>query len=143
MKAKMTVKEFQELHGLKNPAEANGIINFLVSQGHAVHVENRRTTSGRGKPAKVYEISQEVTLKLFEVSDIEEITEARDEQDQQIAIEKAQKAAEKKEVETSVSTSDSKVIQSETSNVDDIIDPNEINLDEINLNDHVEFEEMD
>lgn len=141
MKAKMTVKEFQELHGLKNPAEANGIINFLVSQGHAVHVENRRTTSGRGKPAKVYEISQEVTLKLFEVSDVEDINEARDEQDQQIAAEKAQKEAAK-----AAASAAAKVVPSETVNVDDEedIDPNEIDLDELNLeNDHLPFEEMD
>jgi len=67
---KVTVSDFCKIQGLKSQVEANSIINMLRSQGVAIEVGLKRRADGRGKPAKIYEIPQTVTLTLFKDSDM-------------------------------------------------------------------------
>jgi hypothetical protein len=69
-KMRVTVSEFREIQGLKSQVEANSVINLLKAQGVAIEVGKKRRTDGRGKPATIYEIPQEVLLTLFKDSDI-------------------------------------------------------------------------
>ena len=66
----VTVAEFKEIHNFNSQVEANSIINFLKLKGLATEVGKKKRKSGRGKPAIIYEIPQEVTLTLFENSDV-------------------------------------------------------------------------
>jgi hypothetical protein len=75
-KIRVTVAEFREIQGLKSQVDANSVMNLLKSQGVAVEVGKKRRTDGRGKPATIYEIPQEVTLKLFEDSDMPKVVES-------------------------------------------------------------------
>ena len=74
---KVTVAEFRTLQGLKSPVEANSIINLLKVQGVAKEVGKKKRTDGRGKPATIYEIPQEVTLKLFKDEDMPKTVESQ------------------------------------------------------------------
>jgi len=129
MKLQLSVNDFQNLNGLKNPSEANGIINFLVSQNLATMVGTRRTTSGRGKPAKIYEIEQNVTVKLFEDDAQTLLDKWAKEREEKIAKEKAKKA-EKDAAKVTVTVT--KTVTSETQINDD---------EDLGMEDHLDFEE--
>jgi hypothetical protein len=129
MKIQLSVKEFQDLNELKNPSEANGIINFLVKQGLATLVGTRRTTSGRGKPAKLYEIEQNVNVKLFEDDAQDLLDKWAVERAEKIAAEKTKKA--EKDAEKVTVT---KTVKSETQINDD---------EDLGMEDHLDFEEYD
>ena len=74
----VTVKEFQDLRGLKNAAEAGNVLNFLAAQGLASQVGKRQhkkpNGKNQGKPAVVWQIPQTVTITLFDASDIPTFT---------------------------------------------------------------------
>lgn len=43
----------------------SGLLNALCKKGVVKHVEDRKSASGRGKPTKVFEVDQKITLELF------------------------------------------------------------------------------
>jgi hypothetical protein len=75
-KMRVTVSEFREIQGLKSQVEANSVMNLLKAQGFAIEVGKKRRTDGRGKPATIYEIPQEVLLTLFKDSDMPKVVAA-------------------------------------------------------------------
>ena len=61
---KITAKEVAEHLGI-DYVVASGLMTALVDKGIAKHVENRKHASGKGKPTRVFEVSQTITLELF------------------------------------------------------------------------------
>jgi predicted transcriptional regulator len=61
----VTIKEIETEHGLTGP-EANGLIKSLVRLGFANKVGERKSQhkTGKGRPGAVYEIQEEITLRL-------------------------------------------------------------------------------
>jgi hypothetical protein len=55
----VTVKEFAESQGV-DVGMANGVLNFLVRKGLSEVVGHRKSTSGKGKAASIYEIPENV-----------------------------------------------------------------------------------
>jgi len=67
----VTKKEFQEMGGFNNYAEASNLLNVLQDKGMVKEVGQKRRADGKGKPSTIYEVPQEVTLTLF--SDVKQI----------------------------------------------------------------------
>ena len=67
-KMRITTNELRELKGFKNQVEANGVMNLLRETGNAVDV-GKNKPNGRGKPSRIYEIPQVVTIEMFKDSD--------------------------------------------------------------------------
>jgi predicted ArsR family transcriptional regulator len=61
---KVTAKEVADHLGI-DYVVASGLMTALVDKGIAKHVENRKHPSGKGKPTRVFEVGQTVTLELF------------------------------------------------------------------------------
>jgi predicted ArsR family transcriptional regulator len=61
---KITAKEVAEHLGI-DYVVASGLMTALVDKGIAKHVENRKHASGKGKPTRVFEVNQTITLELF------------------------------------------------------------------------------
>lgn len=43
---------------------ASGLLRYLIAQGHAKKVDKRKSPNGKGKPTDIYEVPDEVNLKL-------------------------------------------------------------------------------
>jgi len=61
---KITAREVAEHLGV-DYVVASGLMTALVEKGIAKHVENRKHATGKGKPTRVFEVSQNITLELF------------------------------------------------------------------------------
>jgi predicted ArsR family transcriptional regulator len=61
---KVTAKDVAEHLGI-DYVVASGLMTALVEKGLAKHIENRKHPSGKGKPTRVFEVNQTVTLELF------------------------------------------------------------------------------
>lgn len=61
---KITAREVAEHLGV-DYVVASGLMTALVEKGLAKHVENRKHSSGKGKPTRVFEVNQTITLELF------------------------------------------------------------------------------
>ena len=61
---KITAREVAEHLGV-DYVVASGLMTALVDKGLAKHVENRKHSSGKGKPTRVFEVNQTITLELF------------------------------------------------------------------------------
>jgi len=61
----VTIKEIENEHGLTGP-EANGLVKSLVKLGFAKKVGERKSKNkkGQGRPGAVYEIQEEINLRL-------------------------------------------------------------------------------
>lgn len=57
---KLTVKEVAELSGV-NPIDCGGFIRFAEAKGLAKIVEQRKSSSGKGKPSNVYQIDERLS----------------------------------------------------------------------------------
>jgi len=60
---KLTAKDVADYMGV-DYVIASGLMTMLVSKGLAKHVENRRSTTGKGKPTRVFEVNSTVQLEL-------------------------------------------------------------------------------
>jgi predicted ArsR family transcriptional regulator len=58
-----TIKELAARIGVDDLA-AQGFVKFLVAKGVARLITTRKTATGKGKPANVYEIPNELKLTL-------------------------------------------------------------------------------
>jgi predicted ArsR family transcriptional regulator len=58
-----TVSEFATKQGIDN-VTANAVLNFLESKGQAKVVELRKSATGKGRAAKVFEVADTVTFSL-------------------------------------------------------------------------------
>lgn len=57
-----TTKEFAEKTGV-DQVVANSVLNFLVAKGQAtLMAEKRKTSTGKGRAANVYEVPDTITL---------------------------------------------------------------------------------
>jgi predicted ArsR family transcriptional regulator len=61
---KITAKEVAEHLGI-DYVVASGLMTALVDKGIAKHVENRKHASGKGKPTRIFEVNQTISLELF------------------------------------------------------------------------------
>ena len=61
---KITAKDVAEHLGI-DYVVASGLMTALVDKGIAKHVENRKHASGKGKPTRVFEVNQTISLELF------------------------------------------------------------------------------
>jgi predicted ArsR family transcriptional regulator len=66
---KITIAELSEQQGVTG-AIANGLIGFLLAKGLATKTDEMRTSKNsdgkqkRGRPSKVYEVSETLTINL-------------------------------------------------------------------------------
>ena len=60
---KVTAVEFAQLQGMKKPV-AVAVLKFLEGKGAAKVVEKRRTTTGKGRSANVYEVQEQVNISF-------------------------------------------------------------------------------
>lgn len=60
---KVTAKEFAEQQGI-DPVMANSVLNFLESKKVAQVVEHRKSATGKGRSAKVYELPDTISFNL-------------------------------------------------------------------------------
>ena len=63
---KITAREVAEHLGI-DYVVASGLMTALVEKGLAKHTENRKHSSGKGKPTRVFEVDRVVSLELFPV----------------------------------------------------------------------------
>jgi hypothetical protein len=61
--ARLDTKQVEKLLGVSYVVAA-GIVKHLVETGKATLVEKRKADSGLGKPTRIYEIADSVTLSL-------------------------------------------------------------------------------
>lgn len=60
---KVTAREVADHLGI-DYVVASGLMTALCDKGLAKHVENRKHATGKGKPTRVFEVSQKITLEL-------------------------------------------------------------------------------
>ena len=60
---RVTVKQLAEQNKLKY-TEASGLMNVLVSKGHAKKVDVIPNHTGRGRGSTVFEVPEQVTINL-------------------------------------------------------------------------------
>lgn len=60
---KVTAKEFAAQQNI-DPVMANSVLNFLETKQVATVVEHRKSATGKGRSAKVYEVPDTITITL-------------------------------------------------------------------------------
>lgn len=60
---KVTAKEFAAQQSI-DPVMANSVLNYLEAKKVATVVELRKSPTGKGRSAKVYEVPETITITL-------------------------------------------------------------------------------
>lgn len=69
---KITAREVAEHLGVDYVVAA-GLMSMLLEKGVAKHVENRKSSNGKGKPTRVFEVDRVISLELAAVPQVVEL----------------------------------------------------------------------
>lgn len=86
---KVTAREVADYLGI-DYVVASGLMTALCDKGLAKHVENRKHPTGKGKPTRVFEVDQKITLEMFASSNSS--VQVQEEVQEKVQIEEMEEA---------------------------------------------------